>query len=410
MAVATGMHIAIFHKFTVWTTRAVSGEVGCSLRFAKMPGDCWVELTDFVEGDAVMPAAAASAASATVVKQEVVHSTLADDLMRAYVEAFPPCDDSSSPELEMKEVVVDRRLLSQPVVVMERLGDQNEVVVPKDVDVAAEAVVRASDENAQMVPLVSEKQPDPPAVEVHVKGRGRNTAWRARRTASSVVTRSQDRKKVISKDERSAVCASNIVSGSRRPKIVTRTRSVSKSSCVDEVVRKRFSKRRKCTYCSFETRECCVLRQHLRAQHCLFVCSFASCTSNWVSKGACKAHEELHRTASFRCDECGWYTSAKAELDRHVLKHTTDKPWVCDAKGCGRAFKCKGDWTSHKITHGRSTQVFSCSKCEYTAKNKCYVTYHMRKHEKPRIKCPSCPAVFRYYEDKKRHVEKGCAE
>lgn len=38
LALISGMHIAVFFKYTVWTTRAVSGEIGCSLRFAVMPG------------------------------------------------------------------------------------------------------------------------------------------------------------------------------------------------------------------------------------------------------------------------------------------------------------------------------------------------------------------------------------
>ncbi len=406
LALATGMHISIFYKFTVWTTRAISGEIGCLLRFAKMPGGRWVALRDAQPSDfrvplpqsedeavasegvdtRVMPT---STVCETVVKQEKGVS-LVDGLFAAYEAAFPPCEESN--EIEMKEVVCDHRLLAHPVVVVERMSVEAHT---KSLDQAA---ADESDKNAALVPLPS----------------------RHDSKVQRVVTRSRMKKKTVKTGtDRSCVSASNIVHERRHrgrmSEVIMRSRShqVKPSCVVGSSYKHRSLHRVHCVYCQFECHEVNMYKQHLCENHSMYVCNFALCISNWVSKGACAAHEELHRTATLRCDHCGWYTTGKAEFDRHVLKHTGDTPWTCKEKGCGRSFKRKGDLTAHELTHidsSDSVSMFSCNKCSYSSNQKWYVTYHMRKHEKPQVTCELCGTVFRYFQDKKRHLARGCTK
>ncbi len=212
MALATGMHIAIFFKFTVWTTRAISGEIGCSLRFAKLPGGRWVHLKDADPTDLYVaqplhkeepvqpecPVMPMSSACETVVKKERGESgsTLADDLLAAYEAAFPQ-SDTAEVELDMKEVVCDQQLLAHPVVLIERMRDERSNL--------EEAAVMESDANAALVPLSGVAKMD--SVQTCSDGRCVKKVW-------GVATRSMAKKKNKTSDK-SCVSVSNIVSESR---------------------------------------------------------------------------------------------------------------------------------------------------------------------------------------------------
>ncbi len=365
LALATGMHISIFYKFTVWTTRAISGEIGCSLRFAKMLNGQWAELTDAEPGAlSVQPQGSADVGitenmldteghssesvgvtqpCSTVVKTESVEAgtSLVDDLFAAYQAAFPMSDDDD--ELEMKEVVCDHRLLARPVVVVKH------VCVPTTKHDLEQAAADASDANAALVPMtgavssqdVGMTQKDD-LMCATVDKRDVNTAvvqteTKHRRDCKlrRVVTRSRSHSNKHKTADYSSVSVSNIVSNSWRASkhavaTCSRVRSQSspsaKRSMTEGKYKRRSLHRVQCMYCEFSCHEVNVYKEHLRCNHDVYVCKFALCTSNWVLKGACKAHEELHSAAKFRCDKCGWFTSGKAEYDRHVLKHTDETP------------------------------------------------------------------------------------
>ncbi len=46
LATVSGLHVAVFFCFTVWSTRAVTKRIGCVLHFAKMLGGEWIDLVD----------------------------------------------------------------------------------------------------------------------------------------------------------------------------------------------------------------------------------------------------------------------------------------------------------------------------------------------------------------------------
>ncbi len=178
---------------------------------------------------------------------------------------------------------------------------------------------------------------------------------------------------------------------------------------IAEVYRRRKVSCFSCQYCSFVSRDIPTLRDHMVQLHQLYVCSFGSCLSNWMVRNACRIHETTHST-SLECDVCQWKCTAKVDMARHKVKHSSDEPWVCKQAGCGKRFKRKGDLTAHSATHGTAgSKVFSCPKCAYSASQQRYVTYHMRKHKKPRIVCEVCGAVFRYFQEKKCHLMKQCS-
>ncbi len=376
LALISGMHIAVFFKYTVWTTRAVSGEVGCSLQFAVMPGGKWVELADMQPGSLAVPQSdddcetrserEGVTPTSTVVKVEpgevgaaTMQGSLVDDLLREYEAAFPPTDEID--EVEMKEVVCDQCLLSQPVVVVEKM---------KLPELGGDTEVHRGC-NKHVHPSES-----------HVMTTHR-------------VTRSRSKLKVL----RSNVCIENIVQGLRHS---CKNMTVEASS-VSQSVKRVCSKKpdispsgnrykchavhvKKCTYCDFSCHSVILFKAHLHDMHKLYVCALATCTSNWVSKGACAAHQELHHSAKFKCTKCDWYHSSKAELEHHLVKHSEQEPWMCKHKGCSRTFKHKGDLSAYSLTHvsgGKKAVLYSCDQCMYSSTQKQYGTYHKRKHEPP---------------------------
>lgn len=308
--------------------------------------------------------------------------SLVQDLMREYEAVFPLTEHTD--EIEVKEVVCDPRLLSCPVVIVEKLtsglgGD------------ASEVPVTTSSRCNKTVQRVRSRVA---------------TTRRVTRSCSNV------------KPPRSDVSIENIVDG-KCCKPVQLSSEVPSTHASDKTKHTPSGSNYKrhavhvenCTYCDFTCHSVLLFKAHLRDVHKLFVCSLATCTSNWVSKGGCKAHQELHRRATYQCEECGWYHSSKAEFDRHVVKHSVREPWMCKHKGCKRTFKRKGDLTAHSLTHvSAKKKLYSCDQCTYSSTQKRYVTYHKRKHEPPRIKCDLCGSVFRYFEDKKRHLARGCSE
>ncbi len=311
LALATGMHITIFYKFTVWTTRAISGEIGCSLHFAKMPSGHWVELKDAEPGalsvrhdkaedvgampnmmkemekaetESVGMTQRVEQPCTTVVKSERVESraSLVDDLFAAYELTFPPSDDNA--ELEMKEVMCDRRLLVQPVVLVERMCDSTR---KKDLQ---EAAAEASDANAALVPLTCatgrDKSVDKCAVNTDVKSR-------RDRKVRGVVTRSRAKSKTGKTGDTAGVCVSNIVPQARRvSKQPIVTRSCSRSRLCPSVKRSDGMYKHRslhpvhCMYCDF-----CVMRSMRTRTICMSNTLCMSVNSHCVQAiGSRKGH------------------------------------------------------------------------------------------------------------------------
>ena len=146
-----------------------------------------------------------------------------------------------------------------------------------------------------------------------------------------------------------------------------------------------------------------VVRHH---RHC---CHYQNCVADWFCKSARDAHELSHDVKSMVCDECDARFSMRSLFDRHAVLHLETSDWQCAIGSCARVFKCKGDLVAHQKEHYSSQ--YACSECKYKCAQRRYLTYHMKKHNPPGITCDGCGQVFWYYENVKRHQDRGeCPE
>ncbi|XP_035665636.1 zinc finger protein 501-like [Branchiostoma floridae] len=70
-------------------------------------------------------------------------------------------------------------------------------------------------------------------------------------------------------------------------------------------------------------------------------------------------------------------TGRKSSLDRHLMKHTGDKPYMCGE--C--EYRTKSTLDYHLLKHtGAREKPYMCGECGYRAAKKCTLSQHMRTH------------------------------
>ncbi|CAG2173165.1 unnamed protein product [Oppiella nova] len=103
-----------------------------------------------------------------------------------------------------------------------------------------------------------------------------------------------------------------------------------------------------------------------------------------------------HGMLSFVCHMCGYKTSKKFYLERHMSIHTDAKPFQCDE--CDKFFKTRGILLTHKRQTHSPLKRFSCDLCDYKTSNKNSLTTHRSRHstQKPfRCDVDDCGKYFK---------------
>ncbi|XP_068215374.1 zinc finger protein 665-like [Palaemon carinicauda] len=122
-------------------------------------------------------------------------------------------------------------------------------------------------------------------------------------------------------------------------------------------------------------------------------------------------HTESNHVANI-CSYCGFTTTFKNKLDRHVVKHTKEKAFVCDM--CGKQYSQKQNLRDHISRYhseedSSSRYPYSCEYCKRMYRNENNLTKHL---ESQGGKCNTCgevlPCSGLLFRHKKNHASSSC--
>ena len=84
---------------------------------------------------------------------------------------------------------------------------------------------------------------------------------------------------------------------------------------------------------------------------------------------------------NYKCEECKEAFVTQAELNDHMeRKHSDERNYACNVKGCGKAFKTKGDLNAHKKSHS-DKKPHQCPYCKKSYKQLGWLQHHvLKKH------------------------------
>ncbi|XP_068220997.1 zinc finger protein 64-like [Palaemon carinicauda] len=107
----------------------------------------------------------------------------------------------------------------------------------------------------------------------------------------------------------------------------------------------------------------------------------------------------------YRCDVCGTCFSRSDKLKVHTRIHTNVKPYWCQHPNCQYRSIDSGSLRKHMRTH-TNERPYRCQLCTYSAKDRSQLTVHLRTHtgDTP-FSCmyESCSAAFKTSSDLRRH-------
>uniref|UniRef100_A0A8C2SS30 Zinc finger protein 845-like n=2 Tax=Coturnix japonica TaxID=93934 RepID=A0A8C2SS30_COTJA len=121
----------------------------------------------------------------------------------------------------------------------------------------------------------------------------------------------------------------------------------------------------KCRKCDYSTNKWLSLKQHL-----------ASHAVNESSSADYIYEQNTLPVKTYTCEECGYTTFHSGNFKQHRRIHTGEKPFKCGQ--CGVAFRTSGHLKRHLLTHVK----FHCSKCDFSAVDKCVFQKHVKTHRK----------------------------
>jgi hypothetical protein len=126
-----------------------------------------------------------------------------------------------------------------------------------------------------------------------------------------------------------------------------------------------------------------------------FKCDAPGCGYACTTSGAVVTHKRTHTGEKpFMCDVlgCTYACSKSGNLVTHKRTHSDEKPFLCDAYGCTYACSRADTLLAHKRTHtGERPFVCDAPGCTYACSHACTLVIHKRMHtgEKP-FACDHC--------------------
>nr|CAD7440626.1 unnamed protein product [Timema bartmani] len=151
-----------------------------------------------------------------------------------------------------------------------------------------------------------------------------------------------------------------------------------------------------CEHCG----RCCLtraeLRKHLVTHSTLRPWRCEHCAKSFKRKDNLRHHVRTHeRLKTWRCEYCGKSFNSKAVREEHILTHNVTALWSCQT--CGKTFARKSSMREHQLTHNR---CWVCKRCDRAFERKHDLKRHKVAHKVAEtFECHYCHELF----DKKGH-------
>ncbi|GAB5364363.1 hypothetical protein AAMO2058_000963500 [Amorphochlora amoebiformis] len=142
---------------------------------------------------------------------------------------------------------------------------------------------------------------------------------------------------------------------------------------------------RTCMECGRNFRMAIDLRRHIDLQHNKsrsYYCLMSGCDKSFRYPDDLRHHYLYTHAASsrqFTCEYCGLKSKQIDNHAKHLLTHSTDKPYNCSL--CPRTFRQRSQLAVHlRETHNLDSRVFNCTVCSRPFNRKWNLKKHVRRH------------------------------
>ena len=124
-----------------------------------------------------------------------------------------------------------------------------------------------------------------------------------------------------------------------------------------------------CPDCSEKFKHSKELDTHIRQFHTVTDHQCPKCNMYCTTKGNLNQHiDSCLNIRKFECPECKEKFGRKYALDNHMkCKHSDERNYVCEVKGCGNKFKTQSALTKHMKSHS-DERTHQCPYCDKTYK------------------------------------------
>ncbi|XP_054156312.1 zinc finger protein 91-like [Oppia nitens] len=114
-----------------------------------------------------------------------------------------------------------------------------------------------------------------------------------------------------------------------------------------------------------------------------------------------RAHD-IKSEFMFKCDYdgCDYRSPKEYMLRKHMVKHSIDRPFVCNIDGCGKSFKTSHTLDIHRQIHSEQLYICNVDGCEKRFKHKSAHSRHLAEHKsEPTLCCPEKNCWQLFYSD-----------